>query len=176
MIADSVNPKTIVGATKVPLHLVPPSASHFLALAFGDGAPKYGPYNWRETSVSALTYVAAARRHIDAYFDGEDEAQDSGVPHLAHAMACLAVMLDASTIGNLVDDRPAPGASPRLQSEYHAMRAAKAAFDTAANTRQTNGLLAEVLGHITGADLSTPDAIADAMLPDATPPQARLDA
>lgn len=112
------NPKTAIGATKVPLHLVPPSAKHFLALALKDGAGKYGPYNWRDAKISASVYKAAAERHLDAFWDGEDYASDSKVHHLAHAMACMALMLDAMTVGMLNDDRPTKGASPELQAEY----------------------------------------------------------
>lgn len=112
------NPKTAVGATKVPLHLVPPVASHYLALAFKDGAAKYGPYNWREHRVSASVYYGAARRHLDAWWDGEDESPDALVHHLGHVMACCAIVLDAMTVGKLNDDRPSPGATPRLQSVY----------------------------------------------------------
>lgn len=112
------NPKTTIGVTKVPLHLVPPSAKHYLALAFKDGAAKYGPYNWREKKVSASVYVAAAQRHIDAWWDGEDLSEDAKVEHLAHAMACMAIVLDAKSIGMLNDDRPFKGASPQLQKEF----------------------------------------------------------
>lgn len=112
------NPKTAVGAKKVPLHLVPPSAVHFLAQAMADGAAKYGAYNWRDKAVSVSVYKAAAQRHWDAFWDGEDNAQDSGVHHLAHAMACSALLLDAMTIGKLVDDRPTKGAAARLQAEF----------------------------------------------------------
>jgi hypothetical protein len=112
------NPKASVGATKIPLHLVPPSARHFLALAFEDGARKYGPYNWRDTGVSVSTYYGAAGRHLDAFFDGENIAADSKVHHLAHAMACCAIMLDALGVGKLIDDRPKPGDSPRMQRSF----------------------------------------------------------
>ncbi len=112
------NPKTLVGASKVPLHLVPPSAKHFLAEALGDGARKYGPYNWRDSKISISTYKAAMERHMDAFWDGEDYAADSGVHHVAHAMACCALILDAMSIDMLVDDRPTPGATPILQKEY----------------------------------------------------------
>lgn len=112
------NPKTLSGLSKVPLNLVPPSAKHFLAEAFADGARKYGPYNWREKNVSASIYYAAAQRHMDAWWDGEDVSFDAGVHHIAHAMACMAIILDAMTVGALNDDRPAPGASPDLQQEY----------------------------------------------------------
>lgn len=113
------NPKTLVGAKKVPLHLVPPSAKHYLALALENGASKYGPYNWRDAKISISTYKAAAERHLDAFWDGEDVASDSGLHHIAHAMACCALILDAHSIGMLVDDRPAKGASPRLQEEFY---------------------------------------------------------
>lgn len=114
------NPKTAIGVTKVPLHLVPPSAKHYLAEALADGARKYGPYNWREHAISISVYKAALERHMDAFWDGEDLASDSGVHHAAHAMACLAIMLDAMSIGKLHDDRPTPGASAELQRKYKA--------------------------------------------------------
>ena len=112
------NPKTITSVTKVPLHLVPPSAKHYLAMAMANGAAKYGPYNWRERTVSVSIYKAAAVRHLDAFWDGEELAEDSGVHHLAHAMACMAILLDARTLGKLNDDRPLKGCSPELQREY----------------------------------------------------------
>jgi hypothetical protein len=123
------NPKTAVGATKVPLHLIPPAAKHMLAEAMANGAEKYGPYNWREKRVSMTVYIAAALRHIDALLDGEDVALDSGVHHGAHAMACMAIILDAMTIGKLNDDRPAKGASPRMQAEFAARVSPAKALD-----------------------------------------------
>lgn len=112
------NPKTAIGALKVPLELVPPSATHYLAMAFKDGADKYGPYNWRDKGVSANVYIGAAKRHIDAWWDGQDLAKDSNVHHLAHAMACMALLLDAMTVGKLNDNRPTKGASGELQEQY----------------------------------------------------------
>jgi hypothetical protein len=112
------NPKTAIGAKKVPLHLIPPAAKHHFAMAMENGANKYGPYNWRDKRVSVMTYLAAAMRHMDAYLDGEDKASDSGVHHLAHAMACFGIVLDAQSINMLIDDRPTKGASARLQEEY----------------------------------------------------------
>lgn len=112
------NPKTVVGASKVPLHLVPPSAKYFLALALADGAKKYDPYNWRDAAISVSVYKAAMERHMDAFWDGEEFARDSGVHHVAHAMACCALILDAMTIGKLHDDRPTCGASAQLQRAY----------------------------------------------------------
>lgn len=116
------NPKTAMGALKLPLDLVPPSATHFLAMAMADGAKKYGPYNWREHAISTSVYIGAAKRHIDAFWDGETNAEDSKVHHIAHAMACLAIMLDAMSIGMLQDNRPTPGAAAALQKQYAAAK------------------------------------------------------
>lgn len=111
---DSTNPKDLLGIKKSPLHLVPPSAIIYLADGFEDGAAKYGSYNWREKKVQSSIYIAAALRHLLAYEDGEETAEDSGRHHLAHAMACLAILVDAKETGNLVDNRPIKGAAASM--------------------------------------------------------------
>jgi hypothetical protein len=111
------NPKDLLGIEKVQLNLVPPSSIIYQALAMEDGARKYGPYNWRQNKVIASIYIAAAMRHLHSYLDGEENAPDSGKPHLAHALACLGIIVDAKETGNLVDDRPLPGAASRLIGE-----------------------------------------------------------
>lgn len=123
------NPKTGAGALKAPLHLVPTSAEFFLSLAFADGVKpgKYWPFNWRDQPVPVTTYYAAAKRHLDAYFDGEEIDPDSDVPHLAHAMACMAILLDAGACNTLINDRPKPGATAQLMRDYHQRMLAKAA-------------------------------------------------
>lgn len=105
------NPKTAYGATKPSLALIPPCALLHEALAFEQGAAKYGAYNWRENAVSSMTYLNAALRHIGDYLDGAQVAADSKVHNLAHARACLAILIDAEEGGHLVDDRPRPGQS-----------------------------------------------------------------
>ena len=91
---------------KVSFTKFPPAALAHGATAMMNGATKYGPYNWRENPVVASIYIDACMRHLFAWFDGEEVASDSGVHHLGHAMACLAILLDAQETGNLVDDRP----------------------------------------------------------------------
>lgn len=114
----STNPKDRIGVNKPPIHLVPPVAIIHTAMAFKDGAKKYGPYNWRGESVSASVYIAACYRHLMAWFDGENFAVDSGVHHLGHAIACLSIILDADSTKKLVDDRPPAGLSSVLLSMY----------------------------------------------------------
>lgn len=112
------NPKTAVGAKKLPLEVVPPSAMAALAEAFQNGAEKYGSYNWRTKTVSSSVYYAAALRHLQAWWDGENVADDSGIHHLHHAMACLAILVDAGSIGKLNDNRPPKGAGAEFQKRW----------------------------------------------------------
>jgi hypothetical protein len=108
-VVDQTNPKDLLGVKKVSISKLPPVAVLHAAHALMDGAVKYGPYNWREKKVIAHIYIDACKRHLDAWFDGEQEASDSKVHHLGHAIACLAIILDAEASGNLIDDRPAAG-------------------------------------------------------------------
>lgn len=114
---NSTNPKDLIGVKKPPLALVPPAGVIHASMAMKDGAQKYGPYNWRESDVSAMVYVHAAMRHLQQWLDGEDVAEDSGAHHLGHAIACCSIILDAATNATLIDDRPLPGKSSQLIKE-----------------------------------------------------------
>ena len=111
---DGENPKDRVGVRKPPLHLIPPAAEILESTVMALGAKKYGAFNWRKSNIKASVYVAAARRHLVQWFDGQDDDAESGVSHLAHARACLGILLDALATGHLVDDRPTPGVSSEL--------------------------------------------------------------
>jgi hypothetical protein len=54
-------------------------------------------------------YYNAAIRHLFSWWDGEDVDMESGQPHLAHAVACLLILLDAERIKVLTNDRPVDG-------------------------------------------------------------------
>lgn len=113
------NPKTAIGSKKPPLHFIPPIAIAHMGLAMQNGGEKYGPFNWREKKVTASTYTDAAERHINSWRDGEDNASDSNIHHLGHAMASLAIILDAESIDMLNDDRPkVKGAFSKFVDEY----------------------------------------------------------
>lgn len=101
----AANPKLAAGLRKVQLRLVPPALDIYVSVVQALGAEKYGPYNWRALRVSRVTYLEAAQRHILAALDGEDADPESGVPHEAHVAACMAIVLDAMTVGRLADDR-----------------------------------------------------------------------
>lgn len=106
---QAVNPKTAQGNKKYNLRLLPLPAEVEVNRALEDGMHKYGAANWRITGVPASVYVDAARRHLAQWFDGgQERASDSNVHNLGHAMACLAILLDAQWNNTLSDDRPAP--------------------------------------------------------------------
>jgi hypothetical protein len=100
------NPKDIIGRTKIGIELVPDCLSVYDALAFTEGALKYGRYNWRIAGVRVSVYIAALRRHIAKYMAGEWADPTTQVPHLASARACLGIILDAQLSDKLIDDRP----------------------------------------------------------------------
>jgi hypothetical protein len=74
-----------------------------------EGRDKYGPYNWRSEPVGPMAYIAAAKRHLSQYQDGEEIDPKSGYPHLGHAIASIGIIIDALETGNLIDDRPPAG-------------------------------------------------------------------
>lgn len=121
------NPKQAYGDLKPNVALVPGVATLYEAKAFENGAIKYGPYNWRQKAVEAMTYVAATIRHLNGWVDGEEFSSDTvaagrPVHNLAHARACLAILIDCMELGNLIDNRPLPGTSARYCEETVAER------------------------------------------------------
>lgn len=104
--AKLTNPKDAIGSSKLPLDLVPDSLVCHAAVAFLEGALKYGKFNWRIAGVRASIYIAAMRRHIAKFTNGEWSDPKTGVPHLASVIACCGIILDANECGMLNDDRP----------------------------------------------------------------------
>lgn len=100
------NPKDRAATSRLDMSLVPSTAVAYMALAFTEGDCKYGGYNWREAGVSASVYMAACQRHLGKWYNGEVTDPKTTVPHLANALACLAVLVDATECGKLNDDRP----------------------------------------------------------------------
>lgn len=104
---ESINPKDAIGRSKPSICSIPSTALAQQAIVHMLGSKKYGFYNWRTVpKVSCMTYLDAMERHLRKYLDGEDIDPESGVSHLAHIAACCNIVMDASTVGNLHDDRP----------------------------------------------------------------------
>lgn len=113
---NPANPKARYGDMKRRVDLVPPALELGAAVALAEGAEKYGPFNWRINHVEAMTYVAAIKRHLAAYVDGEDVDPESvkGKLHLEGIAASVAILLDSLYAGILIDNRPAKGPGPAL--------------------------------------------------------------
>jgi hypothetical protein len=100
------NPKDVIGLSKLPMHLVSGIVKAYGAIAAYLGMTKYGAWNFRAKGARASVYMAAAQRHMDAWFEGEELDPDDGTPHLANALACISILIEAKEIGKLEDDRP----------------------------------------------------------------------
>ncbi|MHA1676587.1 MAG: dATP/dGTP diphosphohydrolase domain-containing protein [Candidatus Njordarchaeales archaeon] len=103
---NTKNPKDIIGSKKLPMSVLPATVLGELALAMYEGSRKYGRHNYRAAGVRAEVYYDACFRHLLAWWEVEDIDQDSGINHIAKAMACLTVLRDSMLVGNWIDDRP----------------------------------------------------------------------
>lgn len=72
------------------------------------GARKYAAENWRE-GFTARRLIAAAFRHLTAYFEGQDLDPESGLPHTDHAACMILYLIALRELGRLTDDRPLAG-------------------------------------------------------------------
>ena len=92
---------------KPPLALIPPECLIEIAKVFGMGAKKYGTHNWRydvgDTSYSR-TY-SSIQRHLQAFWQGEDDDPESGESHLAHAATQIMILMIQTKEGPEMDDR-----------------------------------------------------------------------
>lgn len=116
------NPKAAIGAAKAPFFGIPWTAVIEMGTVMDGGAYKYGAYNYRDTRISTTTYHDAILRHFMLWADGEDQDPESKASHLAHIMACCALMIDADCGDMLEDDRSTTG-NVRWMLDYSAKTA-----------------------------------------------------
>lgn len=89
---------------KPDLSLVSSELMEGLARVREFGAKKYRRDNWK-LGFKYTRSIAAALRHIMAFKDGEDLDPESGLPHVAHAIASLEHLLYDYIHHNDNDDR-----------------------------------------------------------------------
>lgn len=118
MSEKQTNPKDAIATDKLPSHLVSPIVKAYQAIAHYLGNVKYGAWNFRAAGARASVYRAALDRHVDAWWEGQELDPADGTPHLANALACLDILIDAKHSGKLIDDRP-----PSLDRELMKVRA-----------------------------------------------------
>jgi hypothetical protein len=80
-------------ADKLRYDLVPTYALKDIVAVLTHGAKKYAPDNWRKVDDLENRYFAAAMRHMEAWRQGTEMDEESGLPHLAHAATCLIYLL-----------------------------------------------------------------------------------
>lgn len=89
--------------------LLPKAGLDAIARVFDFGAQKYADHNWRRGYEWGKSY-AALQRHLTAFWDGETNDPESGLPHLGHAGFHVLVLLtwlaeQGEGAENLFDDR-----------------------------------------------------------------------
>lgn len=89
---------------KPKLSLIPPAALVEIGKVLTLGAEKYAPGNWRKVRPWSR-YSDAALRHLYAWLAGEDQDQEWGLSHLAHAGCCILFLLALQLAGADGDDR-----------------------------------------------------------------------
>lgn len=83
---------------------MPLPAMEQISRAFMFGAQKYGRSNYRQ-GMDWLRVAAACLRHVNAWSWGESKDSESGLSHLAHAGACICMLIDYEVNGIGTDDR-----------------------------------------------------------------------
>jgi hypothetical protein len=83
---------------KLQYGLVPPNALKATVEILTFGAEKYEPDNWKWVPDSKRRYFDAAQRHLWAWKSGEQNDQETGKNHLAHALCCLMFLYEHDTI------------------------------------------------------------------------------
>ena len=91
-------------AGKPRLELVPPRAMTAMGLVLGYGAAKYGEHNYLK-GMAWGRLAGASMRHTFSWLMGEDKDPESGLPHLYHALASLAMLIETVERGVGLDDR-----------------------------------------------------------------------
>lgn len=89
---------------KPDLSLIPKVFSEEVARALMVGEKKYGRYNYCKGHYASQV-IAAAKRHLDAWFDGEEFDPVDGQHHLGAAGASIAMLLRQMELGVIKDNR-----------------------------------------------------------------------
>lgn len=89
---------------KPDLSLLPREFVEQVSLAFMYGEKKYGRYNYMG-GMDWHRLIAATLRHVFAWAWGEDRDSESGLSHLAHAGATIAMLISYQSNGLGKDTR-----------------------------------------------------------------------
>lgn len=109
----SNNPKHAAGCSKPPQHFIPLCVMIEVGIGMAEGGWNYGSFNFRTSEIVASVYYDATRRHLDAWWEGEDIDPKSGLNHITKAITSLVVLRDSMMQAEYgarqdlyIDDRP----------------------------------------------------------------------
>ena len=83
---------------KLEFGLLPPNALEATVDILTFGAQKYERDNWKRVPDAKRRYFDAMQRHLWAWKKGEQNDQETGKNHLAHALCCLMFLYEHDTI------------------------------------------------------------------------------
>ena len=89
---------------KTQFGLMPPFALKEFADVLTYGAKKYDPDNWKRVPDAKSRYFDAAMRHMWAWKSAEKTDPETGLHHMAHAMCCLAFIIDIEMDPSIIND------------------------------------------------------------------------
>ena len=89
---------------KMPIDLVPTSSIYAIAKVMEYGSSKYEEHNWRRGMPWTKPY-SCAQRHLLKWFEGEELDEESGLNHLYHVMANIAMLIEYNTTCPDLDNR-----------------------------------------------------------------------
>lgn len=104
--SENVKEATKHDSTKPRISLVPPHSLDAIIAVMEFGAAKYDAHNWKQGMAYSRCFDAAWR-HMWAWWRGEVNDPESGLPHLGHAIVNLMFLLDWQKVGTGTDDRDA---------------------------------------------------------------------
>jgi hypothetical protein len=78
---------------KIDYSLLPKGVIEELGKVMTFGAQKYAPDTWQQIENAKKRYFAAAFRHLNTWFDGEQNDPESGLMHLSHALTNIAFLI-----------------------------------------------------------------------------------
>jgi hypothetical protein len=84
---------------KADWSVIPWGAMERVVRVFETGVKRYGRENWRLVEDGPRRYFSATMRHLLAWRGGQELDPTSGLPHLAHAIACLLIAFERERIG-----------------------------------------------------------------------------
>lgn len=93
--------------SKPMLHLLPPGPLADISRVLNFGATKHGgPWAYTDGQRNWSDDYDAMQRHMMAWWLGTDRDPESGLSHLAHAMARGLILMELERSGRGLDNRP----------------------------------------------------------------------